>query len=815
MFSGLRLKSKIFFLVTAVVIIALVANIVIVTSKSIDSAKTNAYNLADETADKYKQEIMAELQGARVTSETLKAVFESLKAHDITDRAVMNDILKQALSQKEYITAFCIAYDPNALDGKDSEFAGLEPVYDETGRYAPYWNKLGGNLAVEPLADIDIADWYYVPKETHAEYITDPYPFTVQGQDVMLASFVFPIISDGEFIGIIASDIVLDKLQEMVTQPNVHSNGAVTAIYTNSGAVVAHPNRDFLGKRLADTVGADEADQAFAAAAAEAIAAGESYSYSGNDYYTVFMPIKFSESTSAWSVAVSIPMDEVLKSANEIRNYTLIVSVVSLIAIAALLYLIAYSISRPILALTNTAKALGEGNLAVEVPFAKNKDEIGVLANTFRLMAEQIKELITRLQNYARELEEKNENLRQLNSELLVAKEEAEASSRAKSEFLSNMSHEMRTPMNAIIGMSAIGMSSEETQRKDYAFRKIDNASRHLLGVINDVLDISKIEAGKLELSTVDFNFYDALAQVDNVIHLKLDEKRQIYETAIDKRIPAIVHGDDQHLRQVLVNLLSNAVKFTDEGGKVGLEATLQTADDAGYTLRFAISDNGIGISNEQRDSLFQAFRQADNSTSRRFGGTGLGLAISKNIIEMMGGKIWLESEPGKGSTFFFTVTLGRQQAPVDADDKSEGAGGAHDVSPGGFSGRRALLAEDNATNCEIVMALLEPMELALDCVTNGDEAVRLFSEQPGRYDIIFMDMQMPVMDGLEATRRIRAIEADGTDAGGSKTHVPIIAMTANVFKNDIERCLEAGMDDHVGKPLDFTRVMGILRKYL
>ncbi|MDR2162166.1 MAG: hypothetical protein LBO77_08540, partial [Desulfovibrio sp.] len=252
MFRNLSLRTKIFFLVSGVVIISFLMLTIIVSNKSFEMAKKDAFSLAQETADKYKNEIKAELQGARITSETLSTVFETLKEHDLTDRKMMNDILKNILIKKEYITAFCIAYEPDALDGKDKRFAGKKPEYDETGRYAPYWNKLGGNIAVEPLYDIDIADWYIVPKTERHEYITDPYPYEVQGHPVMLASLIFPIIHKDKFIGIISSDIVLDKLQEMISKVNPHGQEGYTEIFSNAGSIVAHPNKSHLGKNLAE-----------------------------------------------------------------------------------------------------------------------------------------------------------------------------------------------------------------------------------------------------------------------------------------------------------------------------------------------------------------------------------------------------------------------------------------------------------------------------------------------------------------------------------------------------------------------------------
>jgi signal transduction histidine kinase len=391
-----------------------------------------------------------------------------------------------------------------------------------------------------------------------------------------------------------------------------------------------------------------------------------------------------------------------------------------------------------------------------------------------------------------------------------AALEQAVQASRAKGNFLANMSHEIRTPMNAIIGMTAIGKIAEDINKKDYAFEKIENASTHLLGVINDILDMSKIEANKLELFPVTYSFEEMLQKIVDVISFRTDEKHQELTIAIDKKIPRFLTGDDQHLAQVITNLLSNAVKFTPERGGICLSAKLLEEKGGLCTLQIEVKDSGIGISEEQQSRLFSSFEQADSGTSRKYGGTGLGLAISKSIVELMGGKIWLDSEQGKGSTFCFTIKI------LKADDA--GAGHSNKAEEEGeqqaaiekFENFTILLAEDIEINREIVLTLLEPTGIKIDCAENGKDAVEKFTFSPNKYNLILMDLQMPEMDGYEATMEIRKIEQKIT-----RKPVPIIAMTANVFKEDIEKCLSAGMDDHVGKPLDIKELTKKLRKHL
>jgi len=393
----------------------------------------------------------------------------------------------------------------------------------------------------------------------------------------------------------------------------------------------------------------------------------------------------------------------------------------------------------------------------------------------------------------------------QLEEQVLVA----ESASRAKSEFLSNMSHEIRTPLNAVIGMTTIGKSASDMEKMLYSFNKIGEASNHLLGIINDILDMSKIEAGKLELAAVNFRIRDVLSRVENVMRFKTDEKKQELTVTVADDLPDILYGDDLRLAQVITNLVGNAVKFTPEKGSIGIGTQFIGEENGICTIQIEVTDTGIGISPEQQAKLFRSFQQAENSTTRKYGGTGLGLALSKQIVELMGGEIRVVSKPGQGSTFSFTVQMKRGDITNEVPDAGEQSADAQPDDTTLFEGRRVLLTEDVDINREIVLALLEPTRITIDCAVNGQEAVRMFSEAYDKYDMIFMDIQMPEMDGYEAARAIRAM-----DVGRAKT-IPIVAMTANVFREDVEKCLAAGMNDHIGKPINFDDVLGKLRAFL
>ncbi|MDR2589431.1 MAG: response regulator [Oscillospiraceae bacterium] len=383
---------------------------------------------------------------------------------------------------------------------------------------------------------------------------------------------------------------------------------------------------------------------------------------------------------------------------------------------------------------------------------------------------------------------------------LEAALDDAEAASRAKSSFLSNMSHEMRTPMNAIIGMTRIAKNQKEPSEKDLSLDKIDKASNHLLGVINHVLDMSKIEANKFDIHLSSFDFKKLIDEAVNIISVDALDRKINVSLELDGSIPRYIVSDELRISQVLINLLSNAVKFTPNSGSV----TLRTKH-IGEFLQLEVIDTGIGIPEFRIAHIFDAFEQLESDANRKYGGTGLGLVISKRVVEMLGGKIWVESELSVGSRFSFTIPYIAGEIEL-LEKTSSFISVPQDIN---FEEYTMLLVEDVDINREIVISMLEATGINIICVDNGAKAVKKFTDDPDLFDVILMDIQMPVMDGLTATRTIRALDTP------KSTSIPIIAMTANVFHEDMEACFDAGMNSHIGKPLLRDKMLALLAQHL
>lgn len=654
-------------------------------------------------------------------------------------------------------------------------------LYPERRFFGPYVYVRDGQTVWSPEyadeVDYHQESWYLnVGRQGKETAWSDVYYDPVAEVTMITASVPFHD-QDGRFLGVATADMALTDIKAISAAISVGKSGRAFILGANGEFISFLDDSRSIDNLITEDASPELARLGRLVLGADSGAA--SIEWNGAKCRAFYAKIGKTD----WHLVVMIDTAEVWQSASDLSIPLALVPLAGLFLITLCIIWVSRNLKRVADKVNRFADRAASGDLSERITITE-RDEFGIMEDRLNKMMDNMAEMTERSENML---------------------EAAQAANRAKTKFLSNMSHEMRTPMNAIIGMVQIAEQTGDSAKIRSCLDKINHASKTLLELINNVLDMAKIEANKVDLEVRRFSIHEVFNNISKVFWVKAEEKHLTLSLEVGEDVPQALWSDRFRYSQVVTNLISNAIKFTPAGGRVAVSARVvpHDAEDGENSLvvETSVRDTGIGVLPEAAEKLFASFEQADSSISRRYGGTGLGLSISKSLANLMGGEIWYQPNEGGGSCFAFTITAGltgREDAEAEAGAEPAPAPTSYD-----FSGRYVLLAEDVEINREIVAAFLEDTGIEIDYAENGVEACEKFAANPEKYDLVFMDIQMPEMDGLTATRKIRELD------NGRRT--PIVAMSANAFKEDIEASLNAGMDDHISKPID----QGVLLKTL
>ena len=724
---------------------------------SIDATMMESLNVAHLS-------VQSELDKNAAIAEGFAIFATSARRHEMP-KDVFETFLLEMIPSNENTVGGGIWFEPHRYQAQDYYFGPYAFMSEGVAYFDPEYQN---------TVEYHEMDWYTSGIDSQGEIMWSGAYYDPVADVSMVTSTKAFYDPDGQFMGVATADMALDVISSIVGRIVVGESGHAFLLGKDgeyihfadmARSVDQHMHTDEnpdlakLGKHLltADT-------------------GTTSLTYQGDRQRVYFMTIPEVQ----WKLGIVIDESEIGSST---RSQMLLFAAAPMLA----LVLSAFALVRIAQKLRQVTQKVN--TVAIRAAGGDFDEQIDVTEhNEFGVMEHQLNTMMS--------------NMKRMSQESADQLHLAQEASRAKSDFLSRMSHEIRTPINAIIGMTQIAQNADDIVRCKESLVKVDHASKQLLSLVNDILDMSKIEADKLTLEEKAFLLDGLVQNVSAIASVKAAEKSQQFVVTVAPDVPKSIVGDELRISQVINNLLSNATKFTPEEGTITLSFAVERREGDSLTLRVGIRDTGIGMTPAQMSKLFISFEQADGSISRRFGGTGLGMAISKRILDIMGGSISVESTPGVGT--LFTVLFPLQVSHEDLSMPEEELDGVPDLH-----GFRILLAEDIAINQEIVLALLEDTGVQIDCVDNGVEACAAMKERADTYSLILMDLQMPEMGGLEASRRIRAMNDPHCRT------IPIIAMTANAFQEDIDQCLEAGMNKHIAKPIDSALLLRTLSRTL
>lgn len=677
------------------------------------------------------------------------------------EKGELKEFLMKTVGSNKNTVGGGIWFEPNSLWADKRYYSSYTYISDGHIQYTG---------AYESKLDYFSTGWYANGKNSRGEAVwSNIYYEPVAGLIMMTASLPF-FDEQGEFLGVVTADMALTNIGKIAEDVAVGKTGK-TFILGANGEYISFVDES----RSAGMLITEDADKELRALGNTIINSDDGaaeITWGGKKRHVYYTTMK----QTNWILVVMLDKAEIDQVAAGETAVLAIVPVMGLCLVSICIYRVSHSLKKIADKVNYFAGRAVSGKLSERIEVSED-DEFGGMERRLNIMMDKM------------------EQMRAETSKMLIA---SEAASEAKTKFLSSVSHEMRTPMNAIIGMVQVADESSDEETLRDCLKRIGQASENLLELINHVLDMAKIEANKLELEEAAFSVVQTFERVRNIFELQTEERNQALAMTIDDQVPGYIISDKFRYAQVLINLISNAVKFTPYGGRIEVAAKIIAQKEEELILETSVNDTGIGVAHGSEHKLFVPFEQVDSSISQQYGGTGLGLSICKNLAELMGGDIVYRPGPDGGSSFIFRIKAKKAAAAPQriVDDIPEMM---H------YHKYVILLAEDIEVNRMVVSAMLKKTGVQIDYALNGAEACRMFAEQPDRYDLIFMDIQMPVMDGLTAARTIRGMK-------GGKT-VPIYAMSANAFKEDIKNSADAGMDGHISKPFSRDIILETLQK--